>query len=950
MKGSLRQEIDMTKKRMREQLRNMSMAALSFITCAVLTSTAQAQAAPNLMEDPQFESGVSNFAAQDASSSIAQSAVSPLQGANSLQVKINGWGNNIWWHHDVGGQLASSLFVQAHLRSDVASGSTLSFCAMIYYADGVSDLKCTTVPGAVGDKGVVSAQLALDSTKPLQTVNIRMWQEGSDPAAFTLDEAVVNLAVVGDGGGGGTSNPPAATALMQDPEFDSGVSHFEAQDASSSVQQSSTAPLDGANSLSLSINGFGNFIWWHYDFTGGRASHFLVGAHLRSDVASGSSLQFCAAVNYADGTEVEDCKSVSGTVGDKGQITAQVDLDSTKPLLNVNIRMSQQGSAPITFTLDEAQADLVVVAPPTGSTTNPATCDDPTPPTPSAYPGFTYNLPVNRPFISLAHYAATDQSSVAYSKFKAAADAAIAGNPPDQYSAAHAVMMFRITNDPKYINDAISRVDAMVSADEALIASNKAPLIAGDDYLNVGSYLEQLALTYDYGFNLLSASQKTRWTAYAQQALTNVWDPPNATWGGWSGWAVCPPLPGDNYYYSFLRATMLWGLATKDNHWIQQVLQQKKFQTLINYYAQFPGGGTREGTGYGTTLMNLYKTYIYWKDSTTEDLANLSPHTRQTIDYWVHATVPTLDRFAPLGDLSRESIPNLYDYQENLVEGAVTLTLGTAEARRGTWWLQSNSVNGVSHASNLWGDLLQLDTPQAPTDLVYQATGAGVLFARSSWSADASWLSFVAGKYEQSHQRQEQGSFTFFKSDWLAVTNNIWSHSGIHQEVDTNNAVRFQRADGTTIPQSISDSVQSSMTVTNSGGVVSVAADLANAYVGNNTLVSSWTRNLHYSGDSLQVTDACTVASGVTPVFQVQVPVKPVIQSDGSVVAGHLHIVSLQGVGTPQIIPMSVLPSTEDTNGDGVIDANDPPVYSQGYRIDYTSTAGCSFNFQLSAQ
>ena len=115
---------------------------------------------------------------------------------------------------------------------------------------------------------------------------------------------------------------------------------------------------------------------------------------------------------------------------------------------------------------------------------------------------------------------------------------------------------------------------------------------------------------------------------------------------------------------------MLWALATQNTTWFD-FLQTQKFGPLMDYYAALPGGGTREGTGYGTALNNLFGNYIYWKASTGEDLAGITPHTRETIDYWVHATVPTLDRFAPIADLSRESIPNLYDYQENLVHEAV---------------------------------------------------------------------------------------------------------------------------------------------------------------------------------------------------------------------------------------------------------------------------------------
>lgn len=742
----------------------------------------------------------------------------------------------------------------------------------------------------------------------------------------------------------GTPPPPTAVNLVQDPLFESGVSGFEAQDASSSVTQSAVAPLEGAYSLRVSIAGYGNNLWWSANFAGGLASRFSVGAHLRSDVQSSSALQFCAMVYYADGSTALNCTPVSGALGDKGVVAAQVDLDPSRRLDTVRIRLIQEGGAPVAFTLDQAVASLVVIeAPPSGGSTGGGSSGGSTggragsctaaASSTSAYPGFTYQLPTARPFVSLSRYAQVDRASTAYTRFKSAADSALAGNPPYAYSATHSVIMYRLTGTTSYIDDAIARVETLVAEAEATIAAGGRPVIAADSYLEVGFDLEDLSLAYDYGYARLTASQLQRWSAFAETTLQNLWNPATASWGGvaypWSGWSLCDP--GNNYHFSFLRATMLWALASQNPTWLN-FLQTKKFGPLVDYYAQLPGGGSREGTGYGTALKNLFLSELYWVDSTGENLAGLTSHTRETIEYWVHATVPTLDRFAPIGDQSRSSMPDLYDYHENLVHTAVVLSQGTTQARHGTWWLANNSVNGVSNSFNLSGDLLPfLDTPLAPTDLFYHATGAGALFARSSWSTDAAWLAIVAGKYDQSHAHQDQGSFTFFRRDWLAVTPNIWSRSGINQDVGVHNVVRFERADGSSIPQSPSDTLQSSMQPTSSGGQLTVAADLTNAYWRDQTSVQSWTRTFEFVGNVLRVTDVCRVAAGVRPVFQLHVPTAPQLQTDGSVRVGQLTIVPLQGV----TVSWTAMSASE---------------FSQGYRLDFRPASGCSFKFELRAQ
>lgn len=881
--------------------------------------------------------------------------------------------------------------VTAHFTcTDGRSGVATCPADQVFTEDGTGQVVTGTVVDVAGHSATITKTFNIDATPPVLVITspapgapyapsititgtatdalsgmlsvtaggrtLRRRSDGTFTTGPLPTDGVDTIAVVATDRAGNVTQqvvavappPPVCTALMEDGQFDTGVSGFAAQDASSLVTRSTESPLEGAASLRVNITGYGNNVWWMRDFTGGRADRFSVSAHLRSDVSSASDLQFCAMVYYADGTTASSCTTVSGSAGDKGTITQALDLDSTKPLESVRIRLYQEGGEPVAFTLDAATACLEVVAPPTGTGGGggggdnggggsgggggggSATCAPPAPGS-TVYPGFAYNLPTLRPFISVNHFTQDGPNTAAALRLRAAADAALANNAPYGYSPALGILAYRLTGQASYLADALARVEAFVTASEASIAAGQRPAISGDSYLEVGWYLEGLSLAYDHGHELLTAEQRQRWAAIAEQSLFNLWHPDDATWGGvaypWSGWSICDP--GNNYHFSFLRATMLWALASQNPAWLE-FLQTQKFGALLDYYAALPGGGTREGTGYGTALQNLFGNYLYWKGSTGEDLANITAHTRETIDYWVHATVPTRDRFAPIADLSRSSIPELYDYQENLIHEAVVLSAGTPQARRGTWWLQNNSVNGMAHVFNIAGDLLSYpDAPLAPTELTYHATGAGVFFARTSWATDATWLSVMAGKYDQSHAHMDQGSFTFFKNDWLVVTPNIWSHSGIHNEVEVHNVIRFERPDGTVIGQNPSSTVASSMTGGTSGGVTTVNADLTNAYSANPSLVQNWTRSFALSGDTLRVTDACTVATGVRPVFQLQVPALPVILEDGSIQAGDLHITLLQ--------PANV----------GVV-AMTPPEFSRGYRIELVSTSGCGFSVELS--
>ncbi|MGB7686521.1 MAG: hypothetical protein WBL45_12165, partial [Solirubrobacterales bacterium] len=591
-------------------------------------------------------------------------------------------------------------------------------------------------------------------------------------------------------------------------------------------------------------------------------------------------------------------------------------------------------------------------------------CDVNANPGSSSYVPAPLNLRAQRPFISVADYLQAPEGGAIFQAFKRWVDRAVFQNQPGfAYTSTDAVIMFACTGNVAYIDDAIRRVDADVAAAERAIAADppQRPAIAADSYLDVGAEIEALALTYDYGFNRMSPQQHSRWEAFANQAIANVWNPLTATWGNlpagsfpWSAWAVNDP--GNNYNYSFIEATQMWALASKDQRWIE-FLQERKFPLIVDYHAELPGGGSREGTGYGTAQRRLWENARMWRASTGEDLTAVRTHARDSVDYWIHATVPTLDHYAPIGDLSRDSNPSLFDYHETLMREAALAGAGTPQGRRAAWWIANNSVpETLTQGFTLRSALLTPpDPPQAPTALTYRAPGVGQFFARSSWNEDATWLQLTAGPYDQSHAHEDQGGFTLYRGTWMTVTSNILSRSGLQgggggghvPDLGTgvNNVIRFTRpgqagAPPQTIRQNFTDEVTVS-TETLPGDLVKVHADLAGAYSNNDDEVRGWTRDLEFQGNRLRVHDRCEVGAGIGAVFQLHVPVQPVNQGGGQITAGDLRIdagptaqVSLVDMRSFNLPPEPGR-STE---------------WDSGWRIDISHPAGCEFDVTLTAQ
>jgi hypothetical protein len=426
--------------------------------------------------------------------------------------------------------------------------------------------------------------------------------------------------------------------------------------------------------------------------------------------------------------------------------------------------------------------------------------DPPDPVIPSAHPRILLN-PLER--TRLATALATPTPAAA--RYKAFVDQKLEGGDPYDFRGWHAAMIYALDGDEAYADLAIAFADEFVLGEEARVANGEAASVAGDSYLEVGDRVGDVMLVLDWCFDRVTPEQRDRWTAWANQAVWNVWHPEEASWGGvthpWSGWSIDDPV--NNYYFSFLRATLLLGLATYEENpeapgWVEQFRTTKiELQLVPRYEAELVGGGSREGTGYGVAMAGLFRLYDIWQKSTGEPIAGLTTHAELSIAHMVHSVVPTLDRIAPIGDHARDSTAALFDYHRDylLALGALYPELPTTQASRTL--LAESSVPEMGQGFMRFSDFLFDPTGAATAPLgslypAYRAEGAGHIFARSDWTGGATWIGLIAGAYAQSHAHHDQGSLLLFQGEWLAYDSNILSHSGIRNEEELHNLVRVE--------------------------------------------------------------------------------------------------------------------------------------------------------------
>ena len=554
-----------------------------------------------------------------------------------------------------------------------------------------------------------------------------------------------------------------------------------------------------------------------------------------------------------------------------------------------------------------------------------------TPVYPTAHPRIY--LTSNRARLS----AALSANTPAAARFKALVDEWIAGGDIWGFESWNAALLGQLTGNTGYCTKAVATVEAQVVAAEAKIAVNQAPDVAGDSYLEIGGMVGDLALVYDWCFDQTTASQRARWLKYADQAVWNVWHNTSAKWGSatipWSGWATDDP--SDNYYYSFLRATMLLGLASKGEDpqadaWITQFHDTKIVNQLVPAFnADLVGGGSREGTGYGVAMRRLFELYDLWKATTGETIATLTPHTRQSMLAMLHQMVPTGDRVAPTGDLSRDSTAAFFDYHRNYLQELIQQFPSDLLAQRAKTQLAASSLPAMGYGFMCVYDFLYDNgnvtaQPVGSLNTAYYASGIGELYTRSGWDAHATWVNLIAGPYTQSHAHQDQGSLMIYKDGWLAYDAVVDSHSGLTQETTAHGLVRITSG-GQPVRQ-IADTISRLAALHQGGGYTYASADLTPAYDGNSAVQKVQRDMVYLLPDVVIVFDRVQSASGTAQTWQLASPVAASISGSTATItnAGHtLQIQELSG-GTLGVTSMPTVDSD----------------FAGGFRLDETMAGG----------
>lgn len=430
---------------------------------------------------------------------------------------------------------------------------------------------------------------------------------------------------------------------------------------------------------------------------------------------------------------------------------------------------------------------------------------------------------------------------------------------------------------------------------------NLATEFANDSYLYAGDTVEDWCMVLNWFGDALTAQEHADAAMILQQCIWNIWNFTQANWNGklytWSGWAMGNPT--NNYFFrSHWLATIYWATHSQRQEWIDKLTKtgQTDLRPKIDArYLYEDGGGSLEGTGYGTAMWRLFQCLWLTKTAFGIDMAD-ECQVAEHLDYWCWACTPDARSFAPIGDTPTIAEK---DVHESILTFGIMLVPNTPQAAHARELL--NRWDRSVRPEYAWMTCYNVSGTATPTTgKLYAATGVGHTFIRGN---NGELLCVQAGAFLESHDHKDQGEFQLYlpsttRNDyqrWVCRTANIDSHSGIIQSMQYHNCVLFRTAAGAIIEPDWNDTSPPIQIITDDGDTAAISIDLKRAFDGAPDVLT-YIRTITFvrSQKRLRVMDSFTTQNGVTGAFRATFADQPMSQADGSWIAGLLRIVPSQ--------------------------------------------------------
>ena len=256
--------------------------------------------------------------------------------------------------------------------------------------------------------------------------------------------------------------------------------------------------------------------------------------------------------------------------------------------------------------------------------------------------------------------------------------------------------------------------------------------------------------------------------------------------------------PHNNYWYSFMEATMLTALATAGENpradEFRQLVRRKLAGTFVPEWSlpKWAGPGGKEGMHYDKWQRRLWRILSWWRDATGEDyMGKINVTVSEQIDYWLYALAPDRNVELQWGDEPQDSEGYFGDAGRQLLLVLASLAPESVQARYAKNMLEHSPWAEFRNRGNyVWDFIYSMRGINAlpiekrtDTYLATPAAGSGKTFIRTGWTAKDSVVSYsyrARNGPSGSHDHVDKPGFLWWANGGYVVGDpNYFTRSGI---------------------------------------------------------------------------------------------------------------------------------------------------------------------------
>jgi hypothetical protein len=293
-------------------------------------------------------------------------------------------------------------------------------------------------------------------------------------------------------------------------------------------------------------------------------------------------------------------------------------------------------------------------------------------------------------------------------------------------------------------------------------------------------YGEAVILTYDWCFGQLAGDEESllreRWNTY----LTALND---KDWGGIG-------MEGNNYYTGYFRNTILWAIASWHENrrpaeaFLDYAMNTRWNTSLLPYFnGDAKGGAPAEGSAYGRRTFGYLTAPFTALGLVGQNMWNQTPYFIETVFWSIYSTTPGTSRVMGASEQLHETFP--YNEDERWLtrdarSNTAMTSLGSylapliaqfADQPVAGYARRFMDMTGA-RIENKFIEYVNADdvAAVAPRDLStlpldYYASGMGMLYSKSSWDGDATFVNHQFGPATHAgHSHRDAGSFQIWRA------------------------------------------------------------------------------------------------------------------------------------------------------------------------------------------